>query len=90
MRRRFVVRGMVQGVFFRAAAAEEARALGLTGRVWNREDGAVECVAEGSADAIERFRSWLRRGPPRARVEEVQETELSGETRYPDFAVARE
>src|SRR4026207_1597054 len=51
MRARFVVRGRVQGVNFRAAAVREATAHGLTGCIWNTDDDAVEIVAEGNADA---------------------------------------
>ncbi len=85
MRRRFVVHGLVQGVFFRARAAEEARRLGLTGRVWNRGDGAVECVAEGEAGALTRFREWLGHGPPRAVVERVETADLAGPSEYTEF-----
>lgn len=85
-----MVRGLVQGVFFRAHAAEEARRLGVRGRVWNRADGAVECVAEGPPDAVERFRAWLSHGPPHAQVEAVEAADLGGEDRYREFAVARE
>ena len=42
--KRFVVRGRVQGVNFRATAAQQARGLGLNGRIWNRDDGAVEAA----------------------------------------------
>ncbi len=87
MRRRFVVHGRVQGVFFRARAAEEARQLRLTGRVWNRSDGAVECVAEGEAGALTRFREWLGHGPPHAVVEGVETTDLAGSPEYADFRV---
>ncbi len=90
MRTRFVVRGVVQRVNFRAAAADQARRLGLTGRIWNRDDGAVECVAEGDAAAVERYRAWLGRGPLLARVERVEATELDGDPRYREFAIARE
>ena len=47
-RARFVVHGAVQGVNFRATAVREAMRLAITGRVWNREDGSVELIAEGS------------------------------------------
>ena len=90
MRKRFVVRGVVQGVNFRNAAADRARRLGLTGRIWNREDGAVECVAEGDAGAVERFGEWLGRGPLLARVERVEAADLDGDERYREFAIARE
>ncbi len=72
MRARFIVRGRVQGVYFRATAAEEGERLGLKLRVWNRDDGAVECVAEGPADALERLERWLHQGPSLARVESVE------------------
>ncbi len=87
MRRRFVVHGRVQGVNFRAAAADEARRLGLTGRIWNRDDGAVECVAEGEAGAIERMREWLSRGPRLANVERVEVIEAGSAHEYADFRV---
>lgn len=69
---RFVVRGRVQGVFFRQSAAQEARALGLTGWIRNRTDGCVEGVACGPATALARLRAWLQRGPPAAQVEGVE------------------
>ena len=69
---RFVVRGRVQGVFFRQSTVEQARALGLTGWVRNREDGCVEGAASGPPAALEQLRAWLRRGPPAARVEGVE------------------
>jgi acylphosphatase len=90
MRKRFVVHGRVQGVFFRTTAAEEARRLRVTGRIWNRDDGAVECIAEGEIDAVERFRQWLGHGPPRARVERVDAADVEGSPRYADFRIARE
>jgi acylphosphatase len=90
VRQRFVVHGLVQGVFFRTTAADEARRLGLTGRIWNRRDGSVECVAEGAAGAVERFREWLAHGPPRARVERLDVADEEAGRSYPDFRVARE
>lgn len=69
---RFVVRGRVQGVFFRQSAADRARALRIAGWIRNRADGCVEGQARGDADALETFRAWLRQGPPAARVEQVE------------------
>lgn len=77
---RFVVRGRVQGVFFRQSTANQARVLGLSGWVGNRADGSVEGVAHGAGEALERLRGWLQRGPPAARVEGV---EWSTETEAP-------
>jgi len=88
LRRRFVARGLVQGVNFRANAAEQARRLGLTGRVWNRDDGAVDCVAEGDAATLERFREWLARGPRMADVDQVESIDLPGDARYEDFRIS--
>ncbi|HHX44193.1 MAG TPA: acylphosphatase [Chloroflexi bacterium] len=69
---RALVHGRVQGVNFRSATLEKARALGLKGYVANRWDGTVEVVAEGREAAIEALLRWLHSGPPLAHVERVQ------------------
>lgn len=68
---RFQVRGKVQGVFFRASAAREARRLGLCGHAVNLPDGSVEVLAVGRAGDVAGLERWLRQGPPAARVEAV-------------------
>ncbi len=75
VRRRIVVEGQVQGVWFRASAEREAARLGIAGSAGNRYDGSVELVAEGDADAIERFVAWARVGPPRAVVTKLHVTD---------------
>jgi acylphosphatase len=85
--RRFIVRGLVQGVNFRATAAEQARRLGLNGRIWNRDDGAVEAEAEGTTDALAKFEAWLHRGPSYAAVESVDAEPLPGEPRHRGFSI---
>jgi len=85
--KRFIVRGRVQGVNFRAAAAHEAQRHGVTGRIWNREDGAVEAEAEGTDDALARFEAWLHRGPTHAQVTSVDAEPLPGEPRYRGFSI---
>jgi acylphosphatase len=87
-RARFVVHGAVQGVNFRATAVREALRLAITGRVWNRDDGAVELIAEGSGGALTSLQSWLNEGPPGAEVREVERTELDGKARYEGFSIA--
>lgn len=72
VRVRVVVRGRVQGVWFRDSCREAARAEGVGGWVRNRGDGAVEAEFEGSAAAVERMVAWCRVGPPRARVDDVE------------------
>jgi acylphosphatase len=68
-----ILRGRVQGVFFRASACEQAELLGLVGWVRNRPDGAVEIVAEGDASSLTRLRQWAASGPPGALVQRVEE-----------------
>ena len=66
---RFVVRGHVQGVFFRAGTREQALALGLVGRARNCADGSVDVLAAGTAEALDALERWLHHGPPTARVD---------------------
>jgi acylphosphatase len=69
---RFLVRGKVQGVWFRASTRDEALRLGLRGYASNLSNGDVEVLAVGDADAIERLAAWLQHGPPTARVDAVR------------------
>ena len=69
--RRLVIRGRVQGVGYRDAAVQAAFAVGVLGWVRKRQDGSVEALAQGEPEAVERFVTWCRRGPPSARVVEV-------------------
>jgi acylphosphatase len=71
VRRRVVVHGEVQGVFFRDSTEKEAGERGVAGWVTNRDDGAVEAVFEGSEEAVERMVEWCRSGPSRASVEDI-------------------
>ena len=72
VRRRVVVTGHVQGVFFRNSAQREAQAAGVTGWVRNLPDGRVEAVFEGDPAAVERLVAWAHRGPSKARVVDVR------------------
>ena len=69
---RFLVSGRVQGVFFRASTRERARALGLSGHAKNLDDGRVEVLACGEAQALDALQRWLHEGPPSARVDAVE------------------
>jgi acylphosphatase len=75
VRRRVLVSGRVQGVFFRASCAEEARRLGVRGHATNLRDGRVEVVIEGAPGAVASLVEWCRHGPPRARVDRVDVVE---------------
>jgi acylphosphatase len=72
VRRRLLVSGRVQGVFFRDRCRREAEAAGVAGWARNLPDGRVEVVAEGELEAVERLQRWCREGPPRARVTSVE------------------
>ena len=72
MKRLFaIVHGRVQGVGFRAATLQTARALELVGWVRNRPDDSVEVLADGDDAALKRLEDFLRRGPPAAHVSGV-------------------
>jgi acylphosphatase len=68
IRRRVLVRGRVQGVWFRDSCQREARRLGVHGWVRNLFDGRVEAVFEGDPDAVLTMVNWTQIGPPRAEV----------------------
>jgi acylphosphatase len=71
IRRRAIVHGRVQGVFFRDTTRRRANAHGVAGWVSNRSDGAVEAVLEGPPDAVQQLLRFLETGPPHATVDHV-------------------
>ena len=75
VRSRVVVRGRVQGVFFRDSVRRQAGTRGVSGWVTNRPDGAVEAVFEGDQDAVAALVEFSREGPRGAEVEQVDVTE---------------
>jgi acylphosphatase len=66
-----IIRGRVQGVFFRAFVERHAIELKLGGYARNMPDGTVEVRAEGERANLEKLLEYLRKGPPAAGVEEV-------------------
>jgi acylphosphatase len=72
VRRRVVVHGRVQGVFFRDSTRQRARARGVDGWVRNRPDGAVEAAFEGPPDAVDALVRFCETGPRGARVSRVE------------------
>ena len=84
VRRRVVVRGRVQGVWFRGSTRERALAEDVRGWVRNRSDGSVEAVFEGPPPAVEALVAYCREGPRSARVDgiEVAEEEPEGLARF--------
>ena len=71
MRRRVVVHGRVQGVFFRETTRRLAQEAGVAGWVRNTWEGTVEAAFEGPPEAVERLVAFAHRGPEGARVERV-------------------
>jgi acylphosphatase len=82
-----MIRGRVTGVFFRAATQREAKRLGITGWVRNRNDASVEILAEGEEDSIKEIVSWAHHGPSAARVETVDVRYRSYTGEYSDFRI---
>jgi acylphosphatase len=89
VRAEIVVKGRVQGVFFRASAQQEGLQLGLTGEVRNLPDGSVEAIVEGEKRAVDDFVAWCRRGPPSADVEDVEVKLRPPRDEFRTFTVAR-
>ena len=84
VRKRVLVSGRVQGVFFRDSARKEALSQGLGGSAKNLADGRVEVILEGDEEAVERVIEWCRSGPAHADVDsvEVADEEPSGTTGF--------
>jgi acylphosphatase len=72
VRRRVVVHGRVQGVFFRDSVRQRARSRSVSGWVANRSDGTVEAVFEGEPGAVNALVDYCREGPRGAEVEDVE------------------
>jgi acylphosphatase len=81
IRRRVLVSGRVQGVFYRDSCRQKAEEEGIGGSARNLSDGRVEVILEGDDDAVERMTQWCRQGSGAAQVEsvEIEEQEPQGE-----------
>jgi acylphosphatase len=79
--------GLVQGVFFRASARDEARRLGLTGWARNTPQDTVELEVQGRPDAVEDFIEFCRRGPGQAEVESLEVQDRPIESDEQGFSV---
>ena len=81
------ISGLVQGVFYRVHARDEAQRLGLKGWVRNCTDGSVEALAEGTEDLLKEFASWCEQGSPSARVDQVERSWSVAKEKFDDFSV---
>jgi acylphosphatase len=86
-RARLVIRGRVQGVFFRQSTREIAERLGLTGWAKNCPDGSVAAVFEGEKQSVEAAITWCRQGPPAARVSTLDIDWQEFKNEFPDFSI---
>lgn len=87
--RKFLIRGLVQGVGFRFFAQRAAARHQVSGYVRNLSDGRVEAVAEGEAKAVENFKNDLAAGPTFSRVDEIEEIVLEPNGLYSSFRIER-
>ncbi len=85
---RCIVKGRVQGVWFRRYTQQVANELGIGGYVRNLPDGSVEVVASVPDEVWEEFLAALRKGPPLARVDEI-DIEPIDEEFSPPFEVVK-
>jgi acylphosphatase len=81
------IKGLVQGVFFRAKTQEVASIHGVCGWVKNMPGGNVEAVLEGDNGAVNKVIEWCRKGPPGAVVEDVDVSWLDYNAEFTDFKV---
>jgi acylphosphatase len=84
-----LIKGKVQGVYYRAAAREQAQRLSITGWVKNTPEGHVEIIASGATASLEQFTIWCRRGPGHAIVTGV-ESRPEPETIFEGFQILRD
>ena len=80
-----LVRGRVQGVFFRYYTRKCANELSLTGYAKNMPDGSVEVIFEG--ENLEEGLSWLNQGSPQSHVENLEVNRYEGDREYQDFTI---
>jgi acylphosphatase len=74
-----VIHGRVQGVFFRESMRQQAEKLNVSGWARNRADGTVEAVIQGSAESVGKLLDWAHRGPPLAKVTQIDQEAASGD-----------
>lgn len=82
------IKGRVQGVYYRASTKAKADELGLCGWVRNLPNGDVQTEVEGSPDLLDQFFKWCQSGPPMAKVERIERTDLTPK-HYDNFTILR-
>jgi len=87
IRVRLIIKGRVQGVWFRDSTRREALKFGVSGWVKNRSDGHVEALLEGPEDRVKQLMVWCHHGPPNASVSGVDETQEAWQGTYDSFDI---
>lgn len=82
-----IIKGYVQGVFFRASTRDIANSFGLTGWVRNMPDGNVEVVFEGAEEQVQKAVKWCHKGPYGATVTDVEETWSESTCEFKSFEI---
>ncbi len=83
-----LIKGKVQGVFYRATAKKIAEELGVKGWIKNTKDNNVESIISGGEEQVQQFIEWCKKGPARAEVNEVIATVVDDKS-FNDFKIAR-
>ena len=83
-----IIKGKVQGVYFRHSSREKAKGYGLKGTVRNLNDGSVEIIATGLPDQLNQFTEWCKLGPRSAVVSSIEVTPLPLQM-FSDFIITR-
>lgn len=86
---KFIVRGTVQGIFFRAFCKENADLLRLRGHVRTLEDGNVEIIIEGEKEKIEEYLKKIKEGPKHSQIRSVEVTERKWSGDFKEFKILR-
>ena len=83
-----VIKGNVQGVYYRASAKEKANELGVKGWIKNSPGGQVEAMASGNKEQLDKFIEWCRQGPQHAEVSDIVVTKREEEN-FNDFSIKK-
>ena len=83
-----IVKGKVQGVYYRQTTQEKATTLGIRGTVRNLPDRSVKIIATGEKAQLDKLLAWCRQGPSRAEVSSIECREEEPRD-FPDFRVLR-
>ena len=87
MAKHIIVKGRVQGVFFRRNTQRKASDLNISGWVKNTDDDCVEIFAQGEENDLKEFIEWCKHGPPEAEVEDVEIKDEEHDGRLNKFSI---